>query len=269
MTKNRCIGCKRDIASGHKNCPFCGASQSFVRYHMKGGVFLLLAMAALVFGGYQYVESFIKQTKANIAKQAQTEKRATKEKIQQLKVMLEKTKQELELANQTLLQIEEQKSTTSSQANQVVSQLKKQLVTAEEVAKKQEGRASWLGRENTRLKAELKTLKDKVSAIGATANSKSPLSNQATQSVELLKDKLQSYEQQKQALLNQIDSKKKQLESNWNKEASTNSLTAEVMAQREQQLKQVVQSEQNQVNLLNRQINAVKKSIQDIELSND
>ncbi|TQV87624.1 hypothetical protein [Aliikangiella coralliicola] len=265
--KNRCIGCKREIAKGQRECHICGSSQSFVRYHMKSGIIFLLLLGSLAWAAQWYINTSTKQAELKTNSLVEKKTAQANARIQQLEAMLEAVNEKLAQADEKIKQAEASVSENSSQTNKLTAQLKSKLDDAEKRAKKQEDRAGWLSRENRQLKAQIKKLSDE--------NQQSKQENLTTGSVEKttnttiasLRQNLVTFENQKQMLANQIALKKKKLEDNWQQTSDGNN-SPEILAQREQAVKQATQNEQTQLDSLENQITAIKKQIQELEAVN-
>ncbi len=251
-----CIACKRDIAEGQQECYICGSSQSYTRYYLKGGSIFLLLLGVTLWFSYQFFEKEAKQQAVNYELHAQSKLNDATDRIERLKLQLEKARQETQLA---------QVSTVQNSENAVEEKLK--LKQMELRATKAEERASWLSKENRRFKVKVKELTDKLLAAKSVSLVSKPSPNTANPKLISLKQELVGYESQKQTLKNNIASKKKQLESSWQPMIGNDVAppSAETVTQRAKQIEQATSNETSQVLVLNGQIEAVKKKILDIE----
>lgn len=162
----QCIGCKREISTGHSECPICGAPQSFIRYHRSSILFFILVSMAVLLSAHWYIGKIQESSALENQKMVEQKTLESTQKISLLEEQLGQTKEELAQANTQVSQLQTQQSNQSSQANSQVSQLKQQLTQAQANEKRQSDRASWLSRENQRLKTEIETLK--AASISAT-----------------------------------------------------------------------------------------------------
>jgi len=173
--KKRCIGCKREIPWGQQDCPFCGAPQGFLRYHSRSIIVLLLVIAASGWGGYQLTQQLNQKAATDMARQIEIQTSAANEKVAQLQAELKTVNQKLQLSEEKLKQASEKVSASSSRNDEQIAELQQKLAAAEKEAKSQQGRAGWLGRENVRLKAELKKFTEQQQTAGQTpADSTTP-----------------------------------------------------------------------------------------------
>lgn len=255
MTKH-CITCKREIASGQQECYICGSSQSYVRYYLKGVIVFLVSLIIAVWFGYQYFENAAKQLQANHAVLTQNKTKDASDRVKQLELLLEQANQKLQQA---------QVNSTQNSENAVEDKLK--FDETEKRAKKAEERASWLSKENRRFKAKVKELTELLAEAKNVAKESSPLPSTVNPQLTTLKQELAGYESQKQALMSNIDTKKKQVEASWLLATGNDSVppNVETTTQRVQQIEQATANETSQLLLLDGQIEGVKKKILDIE----
>ncbi|WMS87927.1 hypothetical protein [Pleionea litopenaei] len=162
---SHCRGCQREISWGNKDCPFCGQSNSSISGFLK--FISLLTLFLFISGslGYGYAEwqkkHYQEEIKSSYDRQIQE--------LSQANQATENKNQELiEERSSLLTQVDKLKSAQSSSNNasdEQIANLKQQLDNAEQEAKRQEGRASWLGKENQRYKDELESLKLQVNNL--------------------------------------------------------------------------------------------------------
>ncbi|MET1256397.1 hypothetical protein [Aliikangiella maris] len=165
MSQNRCISCRRNLAKNQQDCPFCGASQSFIRFHRNSLLFIIVTVGFLSWAGYEAVQLLNTEVTNKITQQFQARINADAQQIKQLEQKIDELDKQLLSTQNELSAIKENQSADSSQAQQTIVELKKQVAEANEEAKRQEGRAGWLNKENTRLKDQVNQLKSQVSSI--------------------------------------------------------------------------------------------------------
>ncbi len=176
-----CIGCQREISWGDNACPFCGASQSYIKYHFKSVVLVIIVLGALGYGGKTLFDLALAKSEQKITEQSQQELTQAKQSIAEKQTLITDLKKQLADATQKIEEFEKQKSANASQAQAASASLKQQLDATQKELEKQQGRAGWLGRENTRLKNEMNTLQQKlVQATTQSANNSVPLPASST-----------------------------------------------------------------------------------------
>jgi chromosome segregation ATPase len=160
--QKKCINCKREIEAKQKQCYLCGAEQSYFKRFSKNLLLLaLILIAAGTLAKHYHQAALIKaeqQSQAAVSSQLEQ----LNSKIQSLEKSLTTSQQQLIDKQGKLSELEAQQSASASQTDQVSQALEQQLATTKASEKKQRDRASWLGRENVRLKAELEQLQQSI-----------------------------------------------------------------------------------------------------------
>lgn len=198
----RCIACKREISLGQSNCYICGASQSYFRYYLKSGSLFVLMIGAITGTSYWYIEQSI--LKMELAQNLRLSAKTTQSevKIDELEKQLVQAHQENGEVVTKLAKVEEK----TLQSNQTASQADIKLQDSVKRAIKAEQRASWLSKENRRIKAENKTLTDKLALLDK--------SQSIQQAIEIdnkgLNQELTKYQREKQVLIDDITNKTEQ-----------------------------------------------------------
>ena len=166
-TLRPCITCKREIDSGQKVCPACGASQNRFLYLYK-----YLVVVAIVFISVGLLAKHQLDIKIEHINQAH---------INSLEEKNSEHKAELTLLN---ARIEEYKqkltdlNTKNIEEGVQAEQEKLKLDTLEKRATDAEGRASWLSKENRRFQNKIKELETELKRLNTELSStKSSLEN--------------------------------------------------------------------------------------------
>jgi chromosome segregation ATPase len=176
----KCIGCKRELAKHETSCPACGAEQNIFKYHRTSIIVLLMIISGLGYAASRYVDSESSKIRETVKSEFDENLRSSQEKIEALSSELASTKSQLESATQNLDQLKTENNNSSNQAGQVLKDLREKLADTESELKKQQGRAGWLGRENSRIKTELDALKKQIETLSSSnteSNSEQGLNN--------------------------------------------------------------------------------------------
>ncbi len=160
--QKQCIGCQREISWGHNECPFCGASQSRLKYYRPQLLILLLLTAVGFWAGRYIHQQALTTAKLSIAEENQAIIQQNESQIQSLNAVLKEKEGELAILRTELNQLKENQSSNASETQNQLNDLRNQLTSAKAEAEKQQGRADWLGRENVRLKQEVEQLKQSL-----------------------------------------------------------------------------------------------------------
>ncbi|WP_144391579.1 hypothetical protein [Pleionea sediminis] len=171
--QKKCIGCKREISWGNSSCPFCGAAQSRLRHYGSSLALAIIVLAALGWVSHKSFQSLLEQSKQQLLENNQQQVTAANERIQALVNQIAELESQLKSAQQNNQQLKENQSAKSDERQSEIQTLKSQLASAQKETEKQEGRASWLGRENNRLKSELNSLKSELAALKTSNESQS------------------------------------------------------------------------------------------------
>lgn len=251
-----CIACKREIAKGQQECYICGSSQSYLRFYLKGVVFLFLLLGALGWVGYGYINQMAQQAEAEKAIQIESNMQVAAKKIEELESLLVR-------ANQHIQKVE----VNTVQSSEAADEEKLKLEDAEKRAKKAEERAGWLSRENRRFKAKVEELTEQLSSAKNATKISDPPPSAINPQLDTLKQELAGYESQRQTLVNNIASEKSQLEASWQVASGSDAVppSADIIARRAQQVEQATASKTSQVLVLNGQIDVVRKKISVLE----
>ena len=248
--KNRCIGCKREIAKGQQQCYVCGLSQSYLRLYLIRGLifFIILGMSAGI--ARWYANLSVEGIKAeNVALLAASDEQS----MQQIRRLEAK----LKTANETLTSIQK----SSTQSSEINNQFKLGLDEANVRAVKAEERASWLSKENRRFKAKIKELSEQVSRL----KDDQEAAKASTEQLSLLKSELTVLEKQRLDLVQEKAVKIEKLKQSWQSNSEGTPVSNEVVQQREIQVVQVALNESNQIEKIEKQIEALRAKIQSFQ----
>lgn len=157
--QKQCIGCQREISWGQNECPFCGASQSRLKYYRPQLLILLLLIAAGLWGGRTVYQQALASAQQSMAEENQAIIQQNESQIQSLQTALAEKESELTTLQTELNQLKESQSSSASETQSQLKELRTQLTSAKAEVEKQQGRANWLGKENIRLKSEIDQLK--------------------------------------------------------------------------------------------------------------
>jgi len=164
MTAN-CIGCGREIPDKKVECPYCGASQSLILKYGKWSLMVGVAVVAVVLVARQLasveVQSAVKQARGELAAQIQS----LEESLSQQQHISEQLQQENAQLKNELDALKKQAAQTAAELSKGEQSLQKQLNNAKAGAKRHSDRASWLGRENARLKNEIAQLNQQLKTL--------------------------------------------------------------------------------------------------------
>jgi len=164
MTAN-CIACGREIPDKKVECPYCGASQSLILKYGKWLLLAAVAVVAVVLVARQLasveVQSAVKQARGELAGQIQS----LEESLSQQRHISEQLQQENAQLKNELDALKKQAAKTAAEQSKGEQSLQKQLNNAKAEAKRHSDRASWLGRENARLKNEVAQLNQQLKTL--------------------------------------------------------------------------------------------------------
>jgi len=177
----KCIGCKRELAKHETSCPACGAEQSFFKYHSTSIIALVLIAGGVGYAASRYIDNESLKIKEAVKIEYDKSLQQSQERIDALESELDSTRSQLADANEASEKLKAESSDNSNQADQVLNNLRSKLADAEAEAKKQQGRAGWLGKENARLKTELESLKNQITALQQANESTNASINDNTQ----------------------------------------------------------------------------------------
>ncbi len=157
--QKQCIGCQREISWGDNECPFCGASQSRLKYYRPQLLLLLLLIAVGLLGGRYIHQQALASAEQSMAENNHAIIQKNESQIQALQTALKDKESELTNLRTELNQLRDSQSSSASETESQLNELRNQLTSAKAEAEKQLGRANWLGKENVRLKSEIDQLK--------------------------------------------------------------------------------------------------------------
>ncbi|NVK89185.1 MAG: hypothetical protein HWE13_13705 [Gammaproteobacteria bacterium] len=161
----QCRGCQREIAWGSQDCPFCGTTNNQATQWFKRLGQLLGFCAVVIVAGYGLAEWRVASETAEISAQLNQQIATLNARNQQLEQQVNTQQQEMQQLKQRQDELKAAGSDTSAALTDEITTLKVSLAASEQERERQEGRASWLGKENTRLKDEVTTLQQQVATL--------------------------------------------------------------------------------------------------------
>jgi chromosome segregation ATPase len=255
---NNCISCKRDILSGQKNCYICGSSQSYFRFYFARIIIFSLLLIVMAIIGYGYLTKMNAQINQANLKIIQD----TNQKNQRIFEML---RSDLLKAEERVISIE----SANRESNLSTTESQLELSAAQQKSKKAEERSNWLSKENRRLKRKIKELNDEIMA-GKIQSKEAKSSNLVTGKIspdQLGRAKIQLVDLQtrERQLQQQIEATTKSLQLAWSQQNNDSSKKqVQIDSERQSELAKATEDNNEQIKELQKQIEAVKKTIESL-----
>lgn len=162
---NYCIGCRRALAPDQSVCPGCGANQSYLRYHAKSIAFVMVLLSLSAWAGYTLFEQAKISIKQTAALESEAIITAANGEIDNLTLSLASANEEMAEAQAIIKQFQQKQASSNGESDRIISELRKNISNYEAELKKQEGRAGWLSKENSRMKSEINELKTQIEQL--------------------------------------------------------------------------------------------------------
>lgn len=156
----KCRACKREIAKDQKSCYICGAQQSFIGYHQKTALVVLVLVASCAAAGYWYLDKNIQEIKLAKVQASESQSETIQLKIEQLENQLLQSNQKILDSETNLTIVNQQNSELKTQLEQALQK----ITEAENKAIEAEKKSGWVLKLNRQLKEEINALSAKAPA---------------------------------------------------------------------------------------------------------